>query len=80
MRTSGIGFTLAFVLFAASVANAVVKSPNAGFVDSFGWSISFSATGRTLAVGAPSENSSATGIDGNQENENAVDSGAAYLY
>ncbi|HET9473617.1 MAG TPA: hypothetical protein VFO82_06970, partial [Steroidobacteraceae bacterium] len=58
----------------------VVKSPRPGFRDVFGLSIALSASGRTLAVGAPAENSDATGIDGDRNNENAQDSGAAYLY
>jgi hypothetical protein len=58
----------------------VVKSPNPEAADFFGTSFSVSASGRTLAVGAPGENSNATGIDGDRNNENAQDSGAAYLY
>ena len=58
----------------------VVKSANPGFRDSFGGSISLSASGRTLAVGAPDENSNATGIDGVRANEDAPNAGAAYLY
>ena len=58
----------------------VVKSPRPGFRDVFGLSIALSGSGRTLAVGAPGENSSATGIDGDRNNEDAQDSGAAYLY
>jgi len=58
----------------------VVKSPRPGFKDWFGLSVALSASGRTLAVGAPGENSNATGIDGERENEHALNSGAAYLY
>ena len=58
----------------------VVKSANPGYRDSFGLSFSLSASGRTLAVGAPGENSNATGIDGDRNNENAPNAGAAYLY
>jgi hypothetical protein len=58
----------------------VVKSANPGYHDFFGRSISFSASGRTLAVGAPRENSNATGIDGVRNNEDAPNAGAAYLY
>ena len=46
----------------------------------FGRSIALSASGRTLAVGAPGENSNATGIDGDRNNEDAQNAGAAYLY
>ena len=58
----------------------VVKSPRPGWRDLFGLSIALSNSGRTLAVGAPGENSSAIGIDGDRKNEDARDSGAAYLY
>src|SRR5688572_9703050 len=58
----------------------VVKSPRPGFRDVFGLNFALSGSGRTLAVGAPAENSDATGIDGDRNNENAQDSGAAYLY
>jgi trimeric autotransporter adhesin len=58
----------------------VVKSARPGFRDVFGLSIALSGSGRTLAVGAPGENSSATGIDGVRQNEDAQNAGAAYLY
>ena len=58
----------------------VVKSPRPGFRDFFGRSIALSSSGRTLAVGALFENSNATGIDGDRNNEDARDAGAAYLY
>ncbi len=58
----------------------VAKSPNPGFRDLFGHSISLSASGRTLVVGAHLENSNATGIDGERDNEDAPNAGAAYLY
>ena len=58
----------------------VVKSARPGFRDLFGLSIALSSSGRTLAVGVPGENSSATGIDGDRNNEDAHDAGAAYLY
>ena len=58
----------------------VVKSANPGFRDQFGTSIGLSASGRTLAVGAPGENSNARGIGGDRVNESAPNAGAAYLY
>ncbi|MBV1860824.1 MAG: FG-GAP repeat protein, partial [Nannocystaceae bacterium] len=42
--------------------------------------VALSADGNTLAVGAPREGSSATGIDGGQDNDSARNSGAVYLY
>ena len=57
-----------------------VKAANPGFQDQFGMSMSFSGNGRIFAVGAPGEDSAATGVDGNRTSEGAVDSGAVYLY
>jgi hypothetical protein len=39
-----------------------------------------SADGTTLAVGAPTEASNATGIGGNQTNDAAPDAGAVYVF
>jgi len=58
----------------------VVKAPNPENDDSFGASVSLSASGRTLAVGAPQEDSNARGIDGDQTNNSTRNAGAAYLY
>jgi hypothetical protein len=59
---------------------AYIKATNTGTVDEFGWSIALSADGNTLAVGAPYEDSNATGIGGDATNNTALDSGAVYLY
>ncbi len=59
---------------------AYLKAGNTGASDSFGWSLSLSGDGQTLAVGALKEDSDATGIGGDQTNDNAPDSGAVYLY
>ncbi|MGH6693164.1 MAG: hypothetical protein ACREF4_21055, partial [Gammaproteobacteria bacterium] len=48
--------------------------------DQFGYSLALSGDGNTLAVGAPSEDSSASGINGNQKDESALTAGAVYLY
>ncbi|MGH8243218.1 MAG: FG-GAP repeat protein [Steroidobacteraceae bacterium] len=59
---------------------AYLKASNAEAVDNFGSVISLSADGRTLAVSAPAEDSSATGIGGD-ESDNSLDSaGAAYVF
>jgi hypothetical protein len=42
--------------------------------------LAMSADGNTLAVSAPYEDSGATGINGNQQNDSAPDSGAAYVF
>lgn len=46
--------------------------------DNFGYSVAIS--GDTVVVGAPDEDSSATGVDGDQSLNNASASGAAYLF
>ena len=48
--------------------------------DQFGFSVALSDDGNTLAVGAPSEDSSANGINGNQKDESALTAGAVYVY
>ena len=59
---------------------AYIKASNTDAFDLFGESVSLSADGNTLAVGADDERSSATGINGDQ-NDNSVDTaGAVYLY
>lgn len=57
-----------------------VKASNTQTYDSFGHSVSLSADGNTLAVGATQEDSNATGVGGDQSNNSAGNSGAAYLY
>ncbi len=48
--------------------------------DTFGWSVSLSADGSTLAVGAVGEDSSATGLGGDEADNAGPNSGAVYLY
>jgi hypothetical protein len=48
--------------------------------DQFGFSLALSADGNTLAVGAVGEDSTATGINGNQANNSAVSAGAVYTF
>ncbi|SNT18970.1 FG-GAP repeat-containing protein [Noviherbaspirillum humi] len=59
---------------------AYVKATNPGPSNYFGQSVALSGDGKTLAVGAYTENSDATGIGGAQNNNNATHSGAVYLY
>ncbi len=65
-----------------SSTNAIgyFKASNTEERDFFGISLSLSADGNTLAVGATREDSQATGINGNQSNNNVLDSGAVYLF
>jgi hypothetical protein len=48
--------------------------------DQFGVSLTLSDDGRTLAVGAISEDSNAAGINGNQADNSAVSAGAVYVF
>jgi len=59
---------------------AYVKASNTGGGDFFGVSVALSSDGNTLAVGAVSEASAATGIGGSQADNSAGDSGAVYVF
>jgi hypothetical protein len=59
---------------------AYVKASNPGVRDSFGYGLALSGDGKTLAVGAMNESSSAIGIDGPQANDLADRAGAAYVF
>ncbi len=72
----------ATVSVAGTLVNSIgyLKASNTGASDRFGYSISLSGDGTTLAVGANTEDSNATGIDGDQTDNSAEDSGAVYLF
>ena len=59
---------------------AYVKASNTGAGDAFGLSVALSADGSTLVVGAPFEDSSATGINGDQTDNSDGAKGAVYVY
>ena len=59
---------------------AYIKAGNTDAEDFFGRSVSLSADGNTLAVGAFGEDSSATGINGDQTDNSGDRAGAVYLY
>jgi hypothetical protein len=59
---------------------AYVKASGTEVGDTFGFSVALSADGRTLAVAAPGEDSNATGIDGNQLDNDVESAGALYLF
>jgi len=48
--------------------------------DQFGLSLALSGDGNTMAVGAPSEDSAASGINGDQANDSAQSAGAVYVF
>ena len=57
---------------------AYLKASNTESNDSFGYSIAVS--GDTLVVASAFEDSSAPGVNGDQNDENAYDAGAAYVF
>src|SRR5260370_41748784 len=64
---------------AAPIAQqAYIKASNTGANDWFGVAVAIS--GDTMVVGAFSESSSATGVNGNQSDNSAKNSGAAYVF
>ncbi|WP_444941487.1 hypothetical protein ACJJI3_03230 [Microbulbifer sp. ZKSA004] len=56
------------------------KASNTNGYDFFGGSVSLSADANTLAVGAPGEGSGASGVDGDQDNNEFPLSGAVYMF
>ena len=57
---------------------AYLKASNAESSDFFGFSVVIA--GDTVVIGAPQEDSSATGVDGNETNNSVTNAGAAYVY
>ena len=60
------------------IQQAYIKASEAETGDQFGFSIALS--GDTLAVGAPGEDSNATGVNGDELDNSAPDSGAVYVF
>ncbi len=60
--------------------HAYFKASNTGSGDGFGRSVALSADGLTLAVGAPSEDSKAIGVNGGQVDDSLSESGAVYVF
>ena len=68
---------------------AYVKASNTGEAgtadsfgegDQFGWSLTLSGDGNTIAVGAITEDSGSSGINGDQRNNSAQGAGAVYVF
>jgi hypothetical protein len=57
---------------------AYLKASNNDILDQFGFSVAIS--GDTAVVGADLEDSSATGINGDQDDNSAINAGAAYVF
>ncbi len=62
----------------AWIQDGYVAASNSGAGDNFGWAVALADN--ALAAGARAEDSSATGVDGNQSDEGTTDSGAVYVF
>lgn len=62
------------------VQQAYLKASKVRTDDYFGSRLALSADGNTLAVGVPTDSSNATGVNGDQTNNKAGWSGAAYVF
>jgi trimeric autotransporter adhesin len=68
------------VLDDLAAAIGYVKASNTNAGDVFGTSVALSADGSTMIVGAPSEDSAAHTVDGDQSDNTGLESGAAYVF
>ena len=76
---SGSGAAYVFVRNGTNwTQQAYLKASNSGANDAFGYSVAVS--GDTVVVGSLGEDSNATGVDGDQLNNSAGNSGAAYVF
>jgi hypothetical protein len=76
---SGAGAAYVFVRSGTAwTQQAYLKPPNTDAGDHFG--ISVAVSGDTVVVGAPEEDSNATGVNGNQGDNSALGAGAAYVF
>lgn len=75
----GAGAVYVFARAGTWSHQAYVKASNTEGSDQFGMAIALTTDGNALAVGAPGEDSAATGIDGAQSGTTASGSGAVYL-
>ena len=67
-------------LMVASIGYVKASNTSVGRNDSFGYALSLSSDGSTLAVGAYGEWSTSTGINGDQDTIASVASGAVYVF
>ena len=77
-RTGTTWSQQAYIKASNTGEKGVGKQPSKG--DQFGFSLSLSADGNTLAAGAISEDSGAKGINGDQNDNSQVSSGAVYVF
>src|SRR6185503_8886711 len=59
---------------------AYIKASNPGQSDKFGYAVSLSQDGNTLAVSAYFESSAAKGVNGNQNDRSIQAAGAVYVF
>jgi len=64
----------------ASNTGEAGEGDNFGDGDQFGFAVTISDDGNTVAVGANAEDSNATGINGNQADNSMVSAGAVYVF
>jgi hypothetical protein len=75
---AGVSSTYVLTIDRKPQQSAFIKPSNTGQDDQFASAVAVS--GDTLAAGAPFEDSSGIGVNGNQSNNAASDSGAVYVY
>jgi hypothetical protein len=71
------------LIVADSAMNSAItylKASNAEANDWFGWSLTISGDGKTMAIGAPAESSNAKGVNGDQTSNTSPTSGAVYVF
>jgi hypothetical protein len=61
-------------------AGAYIKSANNDAGDEFGSAVAVSGDGHTIVAGAHQEDGAPRGVNGNQADNSAADSGAAYVF
>jgi hypothetical protein len=75
---SGVSSQYELIVERTGVQDAYIKARMPNVEDAFGWGLAIS--GDTLVVGAIYEDSAAGGVNGDQSNDGATDSGAAYVF
>ncbi|MDO3388301.1 hypothetical protein QWI17_20815 [Gilvimarinus sp. SDUM040013] len=70
----------AIAIHAMADSIGYAKASNTDAEDWFGWDIALSGDGKTLAVGAIQEDSTSRGIDGDQDNNDNLSTGAVYVF
>ncbi|MBM1144478.1 FG-GAP repeat protein [Alcanivorax sp. ZXX171] len=81
-RGAEIGASTSINLISVVVNRLIgyVKASNTDVNDYFGDSVALAADGNTLVVGANSQASKATGVDGDQSDNSEIEAGAVYVF